>query len=421
LLDKSLPVLFGVAFMLLVVRTLPPAELGLQAIASTIVLTAAQLLRFMLLAPLTKFVAEGREAARVAVTAGSMYVLGSGLVALLLVAGTGILQGIFSKPTLGAVLIPSATLMLVGSARDAAAATLEGHRRLQRLFWIDCGYYAVTIASFAAWRWSAAPRTAVSVQWIHAGAAAAGSLLALTAVGRLMWARPSRREAARIARLGRYAFGMGLGTTVGQHADTLLAGALMDAPAIASYHVAKLFFRVFNVLAQAINQVLMPLVSRLQAEKRERDLRVLYEKSVCFLYLALIPIIAALLLLAPQIYRVFYGALYADSIPAFRILVAGALVLPFASVGSPFLFGLGHVRSLLWITWAGMSVGVGLALAWIPRYGPEGAALALLVSSVVGMVARTEVLRKILGFRLRDVAARRRDATSFLRRRIGFP
>ena len=207
---------------------------------------------------------------------------------------------------------------------------------------------------------------------------------------------------------------------MGQQADALLAGALMEPGAVASYHVAKLFFRVFNMLAQAISQVLMPLVSKLHAAGRARDLRILYEKSVCFLHLALVPAIALLLLLAPQVYALFYGGRYTDSIPVFRVLAASALTLPFASVGSPFLLGLGRLKSLLWITWMGTIVGITLAWLWIPRQGPVGAALAVLVAAVVGMVARTVVLQGQLGFTLRDVAWRTRDAVAFLQRRGRF-
>jgi hypothetical protein len=74
---------------------------------------------------------------------------------------------------------------------------------------------------------------------------------------------------------------------------------------------------------------------------------------------------------------------------------------------------------LLWITWLGMSVGVGLALWWIPRFGALGAALALLVASFVGMAARTWALRRILGFTLVDVARRVRDVRSFVQRQLG--
>ena len=118
LLDKSLPVLFGVGFLLLVVRTLPAEELALQAIASTVLLTAAQLLRFMILIPLIKFVAEGRETARVAAAGAVLYVGGSLLVALLLVSGAATWAARFQKPALAVVLIPSAVLIAVGSMEE---------------------------------------------------------------------------------------------------------------------------------------------------------------------------------------------------------------------------------------------------------------------------------------------------------------
>lgn len=421
LLDKSLPVLFGVGFLLLVVRTLPAEELALQAIASTVLLTAAQLLRFMILIPLIKHVAEGHDAAHVAAAGALLYAAGSLVVALLLVFGAGTWAGLFQKPGLEVVLVPSAVLIAVGSLRDAGNAALEGERRLRTLFWVDLGYQAVALGALAVWYTSGASRTAAMVQWIQAWSAGVGSMLTVLVVRGHMLARPARAAMLRLVRFGSYSAGFGLATTLGQHADTLLAGALMDAPSVASYHVAKQFFRVFNVLAQAIAQVLMPLVSRLQSARRDADVRILYEKSVCFLHLALVPVIAALIVAAPWIYQLFYGSRYADSVGVFRLLAVSALTLPFASVGSPFLIGLGRVRSLLWITWTVVAVGVALAMWWIPAYGAMGAAAALALSALVGMLLRTWVLQRSLGFALRDVAGRRGDATAFVRRRMGLP
>jgi O-antigen/teichoic acid export membrane protein len=378
----------------------------------------AQLLRFLFLQPLTKYVAEGVEPKRVAATGVWLYALGCTLLAAVLVLGRDVWAGLFRKPDLAMVLVPSAALLLAGSLRDGVVATMEGLRRLQRLFWLDVAYYGAALAALGLWRWTEAPRTAVAIQWVQAVVGGIGSLLAVGIAWRALAARPDRVQARRIVAFGRGSFATGLGTTVGQHADVLLAGALMEPRAVASYQVAKLFFRAFNVLAQAINQVIMPLVSKLHAEGRQRDLRILYEKSVCFVHLGVVPLVVVLLLLAPQVYQLFYGERYAESIPVFRILVASALALPFASIGSPFLVGLGRLRSLMWITWLGMGVAVGLAFWWIPAFGAVGAAAALLVAAIVGMVGRTVVLRRILGFTLWDVARRVQDARAFVQRQL---
>jgi O-antigen/teichoic acid export membrane protein len=191
----------------------------------------------------------------------------------------------------------------------------------------------------------------------------------------------------------------------------------MDARGVGMYNTAKLGFRVFNVLAQAINQVLMPAVSRLHAAHRDRDVVVLFEKSVCFLSLGLIPVCLGLIAVTGPLWQALFGVRYLDAVPAFQILVAGAMFLPFSSVASPFLTALGELRSLLWITWAGLVLGIVAALAWIPAYGPAGAALATTAAAAFGMVARAVVLRRRLGFRFRDIAARSRDAWAFAVRR----
>jgi O-antigen/teichoic acid export membrane protein len=418
-LDKSLQLVFGVAFVLLVVRALPRAEFGLQGLASTILLTLSQLFRALLLVPLVKFVGEGAAAGRVAATGAALYVAASVAAAAALAAGRTTWAGLFDKPELAAVLLPSACLLAVGAARDAAVASLEGLRRLRAVFCLDGAYYGLAILGLAAWRWTEAPRAAVAVQWVQAGAAGLGSIVAVVATRRHLLRRLGRAEAGRILRFGGSFLGSGLGATLAQQADALLAGRLLDTGGVASYNLAKQLFRVFNVLAQAINQVLLPVVSRLQAAARPGDLRVLFEKSVCFLTLALLPCCALLAALTGPVLDLLFRGRYADCVPVFQILVASALALPLASVGSSFLVGLGRLGSLLVITWTGLALGIALTLLWIPRWGASGAALAVLVAAAYGAATRAWVLRSILRFRLRDVAWRTRDVVAFARRHLG--
>jgi O-antigen/teichoic acid export membrane protein len=418
LLDKSLPVGFGVAFLLLVVRALPAGEFALQVVAGAVLLTLSQLLRSLLLVPLIRFVGERGAPERIAVTGLVLYVGASAAAGLGLALGRGWWAAAFDKPDLAAVLVPSACLIAVGSARDAVVATLEGLRRLRSVFLLDAGYYVVAVAALVVWRIAAGARTAVAVQWIQAGAAAFGSLVALVVVHRALAVAPSRVETRRILRFGWSYLGSGFGATLSQQADTLLAGRLMDAPGVAAYGAARLLFRVFNVLGQAVNQVLMPAVARLHAEARSGDLRALFEKSVCFLALGLVPTGVALVLATGPLLHPLFAGRYDDAVLPFQILVAGALVwLPLASVGSAFLTGMGHLRALLWITWAGVVLGIVLAFVWTPRFGPPGAAAAAAVAAVAGMVLRAAVLRPALGFRFRSLVARSRDVTQFARRR----
>src|SRR6186713_332355 len=87
MLDKFLQLVFGLGFLLLVVRSLPTEEFGLQGLASATLLTASQLLRSLLLVPTIKYVAETRQPGRVAATGAWLYAGASTAIALLLWAG----------------------------------------------------------------------------------------------------------------------------------------------------------------------------------------------------------------------------------------------------------------------------------------------------------------------------------------------
>jgi O-antigen/teichoic acid export membrane protein len=417
-LDKSLQLVYGIVFLLLVLRALPREEYGLLGLAIAIQLTLSQFSRSLWLLPLTKFVAERRQPGRIASTGMSLHVGTCAGAALLLWAGRDFWAGLFEKPLLVTVLVPTAALLVLSSPRDAAVANLEGQRRLRAVFFLDAAYYALAVAGLVLWRHSAWPREAAPVQWIQAAAAGLAMLLAMAVTGREMLRPVARFEAGRILRFGLGSLATGLGSTLQQQGDTLLAGRLMDASGIATYNAAKMIFRVFNALAQAVNQVMMPLVSRLENAERRTDLRILFEKSVCFLSLGIGPLCILLILGTGPLLGLLFAGRYTESVRPLQILVASALTLPLATVGSAYLVGLGELRSLTWMTWMGVFIGLGLAAVWIPVYGPSGAALATLIAAVFGMVVRTWVLRRQLGFRLVDIAARSRDAWQFARARL---
>ncbi len=415
MLDKSLPLWFGLAFAVLVVRTLPTEEFGLQYLASTVLLTLSQLFRSLWLVPLIRFVAERARTDRIASTGMALYAGASLAAAVVLWGGRAVWALAFDKPELAAVLVPSACLLAVGSPRDAAISSLEGLRRLRRVFMLDLSYYAVAVAGLVVWRCSAWPRDAVTIQWIQAAAAGIGTLIALAATRRETLVPVSRADARRILAFGKSFLGSGIGATLTQQADAFVAGRLLDPRGVAAYGAARMLFRAFNVLAQAITQVMMPAVSRLHATGRRDDLRVLFEKSVCFLTLALVPLCLLLIVATGPILELLFHGRYTASVPVFQILVAGALTLPLASVGSPFLVGLGRLRTLLWITWSGLGLAVALMLWWIPRFGPRGAAAAAAVAALYGMVVRAAVLRPALGYTWAGIAARTSDVSAFAR------
>jgi O-antigen/teichoic acid export membrane protein len=246
-------------------------------------------------------------------------------------------------------------------------------------------------------------------------------LVAVVYARREVLVAPARSEGGRILRFGASFLSSGVGATLSQQADTLLAGRLMDAPGVAAYGAARQLFRVFNVLAQAINQVLMPVAARLHATDRRHDLRVLFEKSVCFLALALVPACIVLVFATGPLFALVFGERYRDAVRPFQILVLGALSLPLASVASPLLIGMGRLGTLAWITWVGLGVGIALLLAWTPRYGPQGVAASVAVAALFGMLLRAGVLRPLLGYTLGGIWSRRRDALAFLRARLAIP
>src|SRR5512143_3550147 len=96
-LDKSLQLVYGIAFLFLVVGGLSREEYGLQSLATAVQLTLAQLFRFLLLVPLIKYVAEAGGPARVASTGTLLHGAANAAAAAILWGGRGVWAGAFEK------------------------------------------------------------------------------------------------------------------------------------------------------------------------------------------------------------------------------------------------------------------------------------------------------------------------------------
>ncbi|MGO9086139.1 MAG: flippase [Candidatus Sulfotelmatobacter sp.] len=159
--------------------------------------------------------------------------------------------------------------------------------------------------------------------------------------------------------------------------DRVLIASFVSLGAVTLYTVPFEAMTRLRIIPSALVGTLYPAFSERGSEDQRHSLERLYERSVRYLVLVLLPGTLYLLVLGPDLLALWMGASFAQQTATIlRILVLGVLLngvafVPYAllqALGRPDLTGKLHLLEL--------PVYVAMCLWMIPRWGIAGAALA---------------------------------------------
>ena len=192
-----------------------------------------------------------------------------------------------------------------------------------------------------------------------------------------------------------------------------LIGYFYDPVKVAVYRAGKIIFQFYNIISQAMQVILLPLISKLEAAGQREELRALAEKAVCFLFIILLPLHLLLIFGADLLLTVVYHGKYDEATAILRVLVFGAFFIPLVTVGSNIQMGMGKskVSFSFVILVAVFNITVNLIL--LPVTGIIGGALATTLTMMFGGTLQFLYMRKALGLTLRGIWQRRLDALNF--------
>ena len=159
--------------------------------------------------------------------------------------------------------------------------------------------------------------------------------------------------------------------------DRFLIASFLSLGAVTLYTVPYELMTRLRIIPSSLASTLYPALSESSKEEEKTNLHSLYEGSVRYLLLALLPCAAFLLVLSPDILALWMGSQFAkEASTVLQILAVGAFAnaltyVPYTALqalGRPDLTGKFHLLEV--------PVYVGLCIFLIPRWGISGAALA---------------------------------------------
>ncbi len=374
----------------LMARALEPSALGLVLLAIAIVTPVGSIAGLGTNPAVAQGVAERRargdeEGARGVARRAQLLALTAGtLAAALLAALAGPLAVLLGQPGLDSVLLPMAPVALGLAAGSAALGVSRGFGdSLGRALFRDTGGGVLRVVGVGA-AFLAAEPTSFGVATGFAAGSLAAELLFVGYVASKGWLSAGSRPPTEplLPVLRPYA-----ATEVLSQAalwlDVVVLGALSPPVAVGLYGISRGLTRVLDLVRQASSHGYLPSASAAVARGESDRIASLHVSTRRFAFALVWPILAVCLLAPAALLGLLFGPAYEAAAPALRLLALASFLSSFFDYLDLVLVAERRPGDVLRAGVASIAVLVALLAALVPTWGGEGAALALLGSSLL--------------------------------------
>jgi lipopolysaccharide exporter len=422
LADKALPVVYGIGYVLLVIRVLPEEEFGLFVLVQEIFLIISGLATAFALQPLLKFGSEDRtEQAGLQTSAGVLHALFLLITSIAIVALRNPVSSALQAPGLAPLLVYVPAMLAASFIRNTSLTLLQSRFLIQQVFWVDSVHFLGV--PFFVWVVSRLHLfdSALDLILINVVTLSASSLLGLFLSRRLISLTLALRwsDWQRLISYGLYSLGGMASYFTSTKADTFVLSAFFGPVQVALYNAAKVFTRIFDMATQVIQMLVLPASSRLSSRGDDPSLKDLVEKSLLFATLGMVPVCAVMLAAPEPLLALIYGGRYADAATLLRIISPMALVVPVLAIGSSVLMGLGEARAGFVLSVQTLVVSLAAYYLLVPSWGTVGAAWGFVLAAFIMTVITVVFLRRFVTVTARGVLGRMRDISAFVRQQAG--
>ena len=179
--------------------------------------------------------------------------------------------------------------------------------------------------------------------------------------------------------------------------DTIMIGWLENAKAVGIYAAAQKPIMLLYIFPSLIAGAFFPVFSRL-AGKDDEQFHSLLEKGLSFIFLLALPFSIGILLTAPQIINLLYGAEYQSATASLQILALTIITAYSASIIANSIFAYNRQKILIGYAVIGALGNVILNALFIPFWGIEGAALSTIFTQILSVGYAWWKMKKINNF-----------------------
>jgi len=189
--------------------------------------------------------------------------------------------------------------------------------------------------------------------------------------------------------------------SLGSALDVMVLGRASTIAQVALYAAALKTARALLIVADANMLAIGPSIPRLARDGDLDHLGLLYRTSMRWVTLITAPGVL-LLIIAPELVLQLFGPQFIAAAEILRVLAVAFAIFAFAGPSKAYLLMCGHERYLTKNAALNVVVTATLMIALVPRYGGMGAAVALLVATVIQRWLLLAHVQSAIGIRTLD-------------------
>jgi lipopolysaccharide exporter len=421
LADKALPVVYGLAYVVLVIRVLPAEEFGNFVLIQEIFLVISGLATAFALQPLLKFAAEGADDLKQVIGAALPLNIAFIVVASLLCVGGASLTGsLLNSPSLAPLMLYVPAMLAASFVRNFTLTLLQSRYRFQEVFWIDAMHFLGAPVGIWVVSHMHLFNTALALILINVASLSASSLLGLVLARSLFRVafRPFGDEIRKVWDYGKYSLGGNFSYLVYSRADTFLLAMFTGPIPVAAYNSVKVFTKVYDMVSQVMQMFILPATSRLSVLGERKSLKTMVEKAILFFTVAMVPVFLLFLIAPPLLIDILYKGRYIEAAPTLQVFSLLALIAPLLAIGTNVLMGLGEARVSFVLGAQMLGISLLLYLVLIPWLGETGAALGYVLSSYIVAWLTIVRMNRFVPVTAAEIVRRHNDVVAFVRNRL---
>ena len=192
-------------------------------------------------------------------------------------------------------------------------------------------------------------------------------------------------------------FASSVAWTIFAHIDTTMLGFLSSNEEVGFYSAGMKIIRMIQHLIPSIYTVFFPRISYYVAQRDEKSIRLLAQKTINAAICFALPITIGLMLLMEPLVFLFCGEKYYSSVLVAKIMAPYIIVTGLSSfIGGNLTTAFGKEKIQFYVITSGALIDVVLNSLLIPRWGAYGAALATLLTEMVILIFDCIYQRKLL-------------------------
>lgn len=177
--------------------------------------------------------------------------------------------------------------------------------------------------------------------------------------------------------------------------DTVMLGFMAGNASVGYYTGAIRLTKMLMGITTSLGVVFLPRISSLLKEGDDNEVKEIISKTINFIIAVSLPIAAGLILLSPNLIRLFCGDRY---LPAVSTLAILSPILVFISIS--YIFGqlclaMGHIRKTIAVAAVCSVTNMTINFIMIPGFAQNGAAVGTLAAEFISMALYVVLIRKI--------------------------